>query len=529
MEQKTLNSGSEEALDQGSLPGRKKLKDLLFVFLVGTGAFSLRWLPTFLAWLKRGDKIFLGANSLINPVDIWVYWGGVLQGKVGYFLSADIYGSRGQEGLLLKMFYLSFGHLGRFLNLKVEVAYLVGSYLGTLLLAYAYYKLSSLLFRDTFWRHLAFLVALAGKPFLLRLPDEAYSAASFFILNFPHYIFDHLGIVTIIYLFLRENQPSKKLLIWGLLAGFLLGLGHFFMGWLVLFLLAATMVVLPAFRKRKNLLLILVVLAAVLTMTLLSFPTLLKSYYGLELTSSAAGTFGLKNLIWPLVFFVLLALLFLVQGKKRPWLLFFSLAPIFQLLLILSCPFVWRLRLFNSLLIPTSFLLIAVSQLIGHQLSGNKTVKKVLFIFLLAYCFVDSFYLLLSEISWIRDDNPFLYVTQSEAQAWQFLKKRCDFSQVIYADWLRGIYLPAKTGCRSLIGLKSETPDYKAGVLKQVSILSGRVNPDNLVDYFIEEGVNYIFLTHLQARSANLAAVENLNLLYENEEFVIYEVNSPPG
>ncbi|MBN1263111.1 MAG: hypothetical protein JW991_02015 [Candidatus Pacebacteria bacterium] len=509
------------------------IKNALICFLIGFLAFALRFFPTFLAWLKRGEKVFIGTNSLLTQEDVWVYLGDIMVGKKGHLLLRPLFGSGLSKPLWVKLQYVYLGHLARFLKLSPEPVMILASFFLTILLALFLYIFSRLFFSKNGWRFLAVAMVLLIAPFEGFFQAEA---STYLSLLMPHFVLVHLCLILLIYLFLLKTWPKPRAFFYffGFLAGFFLSLVHFFMTGLVIFIFVLGMIFWPIFRKKENIYLSGLLFLVFLPFFILIMPTLINNSFFGGWDEGYRVTFS--ELLYNLIPFIPLLGLSFKPAKKDPKIAFLVLTFLTQagLCLLLPVPAAQirsRQRFFEGAWIWVNLLSLIGFYSLWQQLrKGIQPVYlKIVFLICSPLFLSGNLGVLSAELGWIRPENVRLYATRAEALAWQFLEARCDFSQVVYASLPRGIYLPSKTGCRSFIGQRSETPNYKTEFFKQKSILAGEVGPDQLADYFKEKKIDYIFFSSRENESAGMEPVGGFREIYGNEEFVIYEVNSPPG
>lgn len=188
-------------------------------------------------------------------------------------------------------------------------------------------------------------------------------------------------------------------------------------------------------------------------------------------------------------------------------------------------PVVWQRRFIEGWWISASFL----SSLGLFYLWQKWKPRRLSFLFLSLVIFslslAGNLSVLLVETYLLPQREGNVYVSQKEAAAWQSLVPFCDFSKVVLTDWPRGSYLPAKTGCRTLIGHHIQTPDFSHQLMVLEKITKGEMDSVELEKFLKKEGVDYVFLPKNEAQMANLSEVKNFNLFFENEEFMVYGKN----
>jgi hypothetical protein len=502
----------------------KRFKTFVSLLVISSLAFFLRWFPTLWAYLKRGKKIFLGINSFPDLEDIFVYLANILEGKKGHFLFVNQFGSGPQGKFFLYSPYLLLGHISRILNLNPEVAYYLGAYFFTLFLTVALFLFSRLFFKSFRWRLFAVVLCLLSGGLSLALPIET---TPFISLIKPHVILAHASLVLIFYSFLSlancPKQRVKKLTLTLLFASLLLSLIHVFMSALAIVVLIIWTFLFTPNQEKKLLLPLKVLIFASLPISVYSLylarnPLFSQTFISQNTIPSPApfvrlSQLGIGLLLIPFSFS-------LIKKNKKIILLFLWFLIQFGFTYL---PVSWQARFIGGWWIPCSFLItLAIFRFIREKNQPWRIVFLTLIV--LPLLLINHFKLIFIEVFYMPFAKPsLLYVSRQETQAWNFLKKRCQFSTVLLSNPAQGMYLPAKTGCRSFIGHNIQTFDYYQKLSQVEKILSGEIGESELENFLEKEEITYVFLPQQEAQKAGLQKVKNLKLVFENEEFVIYE------
>ncbi|MBN1262802.1 MAG: hypothetical protein JW991_00420, partial [Candidatus Pacebacteria bacterium] len=497
-------------------------------FLIGTGAFCLRWLPTFWAWLKRGERVFLGVYNLRNVEDIWSHWAAMYQGRAGRLLFTNPYGPEVQGRFLIYLPYLLLGRLSRLINISLETAYFLASLFLTLALALAIFKFSRLFFKNRRWCLLAAGLVLFSGPILFLFPSEAVIFLSF---TQPYFILAHLCLILIFDHFLRfENLVSVKQkarsIIVILLAGLGLSLVHFFMN-----LLVAVILLLWLFfsffnqsGRKTN--------WRPLVWFLTSSAPVSLYFVFLSQNPLFVRTWISQNIIPSFPPFLVLLwvgfIIFLIpfsffQVKKNSKVAF--------LIIWFGCQFLFTylpLRL-QRRFVEGWWLSVVFLAVLGLRFIWQKNRKKSfsfqLGFLLCLFSLAGNLALVFTQFFLLADpvEDVSLYVSPAEVEAWHFLKPNCHSAELVLTDYPRGVYLPSKTGCRSFIGHPVITHDYRAKSQDWQKLFSGEWDSAKTNDFLKESKIKFVFLPHETAQKTALAGISSLKLIFKNEEFVIYE------
>jgi hypothetical protein len=512
----------------------KRFKTFFWLLAITSLAFFLRWLPTFWAYLKKDHKIFLGINTFFQAADIWVYLAAVLEGKKGHLLFVNQFGSGPQGKFFLYPPYLFLGHLARLFDLSPEIAYFLGSYFSSLALALSLYLLSTIFFKKKLWRLLTLASALFSGPLNSNLTLQS---APFLSLLFPHYLLAQTSLVLAFFSFLKIEKTTsakkrKLLIVFIFLSGLILSLIHIFISGLIITIALLWLLISSVWEKdfwqRSHLLKKVVPLAAFIIATLpmlVYFFTLSRSY----LFSSIFIDRNIlpappvsKNLFQFIIVFPLIP--FALKKAQQNRAVFFLFTWLIVQFLFLYFPVRWQVRFSQGSWIPVSFLAV-----LGFSNLSRQLEKKTSSLSWLVACLIvgplTAFNLgvILLETLSFASKEEITYVSRQETQAWEFLKIRCQFSTVLLSDPTRGIYLPAKTGCRSFIGHGIQTFDYYQKLSQVEKVLSGEMAKPEIGDFLEKEEITYVFLPQQEAQKAGFQKLENLKSVFKNEKFVIYE------
>lgn len=505
------------------LVSRVKGKTFLILFLIGSSAFILRWLPSFWAYLQKGKRVFLGINALVNLGDIWVYWADMMMGRQGNFLLLKEYGIDPQESFFIRLPYVYLGHLSRLFNLPVEIVYLMAAYLLSLALAFVLFHFSRLFFKKDSWQLLAVSLALLSGPLTPSLPAEAMP---FLALIEPHFILAQIFLVLVFLFFLRsESSDTRKQklknIIYIVAAAMGLSLIHVFMNWVAVAILSAWLVVsFILWREKRNLIPLFWLVIASLPMTLYLFWLAKRSLFFQNWLDKNRLSLTPPLMLLLQLFFPLLFLFFFLKVFKTNRKALFLLVWLGVQFLFAFSPVDWRIRFNEGWWITCSFLA-ALGVFSLYQKWRSRGI--ILTLIIAPFLFISHFSLLLAEVEVIFKRQDLFSVSQAEAETWDFLLPRCDFSKIVFSNLPRSVYLPGKTGCRSALGHSHLTFDFLRRRVDLERINHGEISPVDLESFFQERGIDYVLLSQEEARIARLSEVNHLKLVFENEEFIIYQ------
>ena len=117
------------------------------------------------------------------------------------------------------------------------------------------------------------------------------------------------------------------------------------------------------------------------------------------------------------------------------------------------------------------------------------------------------------------------FLTEGEKEACKYMDHSLDKSQSILCTWQTGIDLPRYTGMRVYAGHQHITPDWKQRVLNLQNIFSGKMNSEELVQFFQKNNIGYIWLgkhEFLQCQEI-FDTMPTLHLCFQNEYIRLYQ------
>ncbi len=149
-----VNSDSGQRTADGG-----QLSVVIFFSLILVLLSSLPYIVGYRA--QTDEMIFSGA--VFNRLDVDVYLASMQAGAAGDWTYHLRFTSEPHQGVYAKLTYVVLGHVARWFQLPIPVAYHVFRLLFGLLASLAVYALMAQIFADLFWRRLAFVWALIGS------------------------------------------------------------------------------------------------------------------------------------------------------------------------------------------------------------------------------------------------------------------------------------------------------------------------------------------------------------------------------
>jgi hypothetical protein len=503
----------------------QKIKKSLFLFLISSTAFALRFFPTLWAYLRRGKKVFMGIVSGPNLEDLWTYLAEVMMGKKGHFLLLKEYGTDPQEAFFIRTLYLYLGQLARVFSLRVETAYFLAAYFFCLALAWSLFSFSQHFFKKI--SHRLGLVALTLLTCSLIVPE----AQPFLSLLQPHFILSHICLIWLAHFCLdyydsSSLKPKPRKLILIFFSGLVLSSVHVFMNWLMagLFFFWALFSSQAGSRSRFSLWPVFSLVASSLPMTTyLLYLQKSNSFFNFWLESNVFSTlsgFFFLSQLGIFLFLIPFALVWVKKNKKIIFLFFWFLIPF----LFLFSPLTWRRRFFEGWWLPSSSLaLLGFLYLYPRLKKMNHFFQTCLFMVCAPFLLIGTLGTILLEINLVIYHPDAFYTSTEMAEAWAFLQPNCNFSKIVFTDKSSGVQLPAKSGCRANIGHPHLTFNFEQRESEIKKLKAGEASSREIASLFQKQKIDFVFFSREIAQKAGLQKVKNLKLVFENEEFVIYE------
>lgn len=507
-----------------------------FTIGVISGLLLLTTVPYLVAVKYAGEEFVFG-GFLLNPLDGNTYLAKMYQGWRGDTQFTLPFTSEMGRGSYLNLFYLWLGHLARIGGIHLLPTFHFFRLLATLLMLIALYQFIWVFVSDRRTRRLAFILATFGSglgwlflPFGLLTSDfwvaEGYPFLSAYV-N-PHF---PLSLALLLFLLSINRDHSS----WG-------GKFEKIYGRLLLILSTILLAIISPF-------------GVVLVVLILATTILWDSYFSLAAIKQSPYTY---RLVWvliggaPILFYYLwitntdpLLLIWNSQNQTTTpplWNLIISFSPVlifaalalrsilnkkFQSVKLLVC---WIIIGFIMLYIPMGLqrrfmmglyvpLVILAALWITENLSKRRRYKIWVGVLLLLVI-PTNVVVLLAAWSGIQVNDPAIYHTKGESQAFQWIENNSASHALILASANTGLLIPAYTGRRVIYGHPYETVNAEEKKALVRKFFGGQSDLLDLDDF---SNVDYIFEGPRERKEGGIPLGLDLQKIYENEGVIIYE------
>lgn len=486
-------------------------KEKTLVILISFVTLFLVFFPTFYNYLNTSKgKVFVGFNSVYDPMDVNTYLANMRQGFEGSWLWENR--STLDSGRYpLFMFFILLGHLARISHIPVSLAFHLSVFFLCLVLFFVTYKVIRFFIAGSGWmRVTCFLFSVLGGGFgwlVVHQKDASFPDANIFnTLHLPHFVLDQALFFTILFLgFKAITKERKKLILIISLLGVLLAFIHpfsLFVAGVVLGLFALE----QSIEKRKALPILIVspfelVSAAVILFfgAIIFRDPMLSGWQKQQVIRSFS----------PLVF--LFAYDFLsVYALVGIWQLLKKSDPKAKFLTI------WLLAQFALLYLPVPFqramikgVFLPLCVLAMYGIQKLKAPKLfIIFVFLLSFSF--NLFVFAERIILARS-NYFL-MKEEETLAYEWLSQNAPDCRV-FSSLVSGNYLIANTSCRAFAAHRHLTPNsVKKEKLAKV-FFAGGLSYEKMHKVLVKNRIDYVFFGYWERGEEGNLDLEKISFL----------------
>lgn len=477
------------------------------------------------------DYVFGG--FLINPLDGNSYLAKMYQGWRGDWLFTLPYSAEPNFGALLFLFYLTLGHLSRWLSLSLVVMFHLARIFSSILFLASLRAFFRTVFSNrqqiAFWAFvfsilgsgLGWLAGLAGGFTSDFWVVEAFPFLSMY--SSPHFT---LGMAILVWFLSQTIRPFERkripLLIVG---GLILGIVYPF-GVVVAAVGSgggAAIDLLQGSKMRWQ---------AALAFLLTGGTAILYQFIVIR-TDPVLAVWDRQNqtaspLVWDFVIsfspLFLIAIFGLVQAIRRRARDAYGLVAWFLLdLLLIYIPFNLQRRFMFAYMIPVAGLATYGLAEVKPKLRGPLGIGAI------SLALPTILIVVIGGVMAVKSNDALLVISRSEINAFEFVSQHAGPNDLILAASETGMLIPTYTGRRVIYGHPFETVNAASERQAVESFFSGPVN-DASLDWARSRGVRWIFLgpreRQIGVEPGSLPA--GLESAYENQDVKIYELREVP-
>lgn len=507
-----------------------------FVLAVITGLVILTTVPYIVAVNYAGEEYVFG-GFLLNPLDGNTYLAKMYQGWRGDVQYTLPYSAEEGRGTFMFIFYLILGHVARLSGFSLLLTFHVFRVFATVLMLITLFHFIGVFTPDQRTQRLAFILAAfgAGLGWLL-LPFGVFTSDFWVAEAYPFlsaYANPHFPLSLALMLFLltiKFERPSwvdklrigyKGLLI--VLAAFLLAIvSPFGVVLVLLVLLTITLwesnLSLSGIKQSEY--------ANRIVWVLLGGGPLLIYYLWVTNNDPLLRIWNTQNQtssppIWdliisfsPILILTTFSMTMMFKKKIQPAKLLICWVLIgFSMLYI---PWGLQRRFMMGLYIPLATL---AAIWIAQNLL-NRRGYKIWIGLLIILVIPTNIIVLLAARHGMQANDPAIYHTNGEAQAFQWIENHTASDALILSSPETGLLIPAHTGRRVLYGHPYETvnAEHKEAIVRNFF----RSNFE-LIDLDSLKDVDYIFEGPRERQEGGIPQGLNLHKVYQKQDVIIYE------
>ena len=486
-------------------------RDRWFAIVISLCALALVSLPYLLAWRAAGSE-YVFDGFLLNPIDGNTYLAKMLQGWQGDWRFKLPFTANPGTGAYLFLFYLSLGHLARWLNLSLLTTFHLTRLAGAAFLLWTLWHYFGQVFTAARPRKMAFALAALGSGMGWLLVFSGAPTSDFWVAEtYPFlssYINPHFPIGLALVLWLLMPPFDRAVNGWRLAA---VGAGA-----LVLSVINPFGVIIVLMVLGGDLLWRLVTKAwsfdifwQIFVVALLGLPVLAYDVWVTVIDPVFAG-WNAQNLtpsppVWDVLISLSPALLLALAGfwgmlRKRGGDDFQGLgsASNFRSLflwvglgfILMYLPLGLQRRFMLGLYVPVAGLAV-----LGLEILAANQPRRYRFLtgatFFLA-C-LTNLMIVFAGIQVGHSHNPTFYLTQAEYQALNWINDNTHPDALILASPEIGLFIPAYAGRRVIYGHPFETVDAESQEAAVTQFYSGDLSETQMRDFLADRQVDYVF------------------------------------
>lgn len=488
-------------------------------------------------------EVFSG--FLLNPVDGFSYLAKMGQGEQGAWLFELPYAPEPGEGSFIFIFYIILGHLTRLSGLSAIFIFHLVRLLGAVLLFITVFFFLKMFITERTLRWMAYGLILVGSgfgwiavPFNILASDLSIPESIPFLSAYANAHFPIAATLFLLLIMMAISSKARSLKRLGaavicsmslaLIQPFvILTLGVILSGWV----LWEVWVKFQATRLTEGLRVPGGVFSTALGLGIGALPVLV---YDFNLTKNhpAIAAWNAQNLTPspPPIHYVfgfggvLLLTLVAVSMRKIPrtkegrllisW--------VFLQALLLYSPFGLQRRLSLGLFFP-----LAVLATLGLRglISGRRI--RLAFVLVLALSIPSNLIVVGSGLAGVNAEDRALVLSENELSAYRWLGEHASSADLILAAPITGNRIPAYTNLRVLYGHPFETPDADNQLALVEELFASQKPGSQGVKRLHELKINFVFFGPSERELGLPEWIDELRLVSEHGEYLIYEINSP--
>ena len=496
------------------------------IFIIVAIFILLISLP-YLAGLFAGNSERVFTGLILNPVDGYSYFAKMAQGYQGNWLFQLPFTADPGEPVFLFFFYILLGHISRLLHMQIAIMYHIARLAGTVFLLWQLWRFISenLKLKNISmpWSYLYLLFASGMGWFGLLL---GYESGDFVVPEaYPFYsslINPHFPIGIGIFILLLNEILHKEKKAYGLLLFYSAAFAVIMPFGSVILCVVICLYWLIQDQENKSILLGKILLICIPAALLVGF-----QYYE-TITHEKLINWNQQNVTpTPPVWDILLSfspMIFLAFYSMRKWKEnmqghFHQLMMVwfFICIVMIFIPFGFQRRFMFAFAIPVGLLgLYGFDDMLSIVKFPDRW-KKIIF----ALPAISIVFIILISFFAIMGGSSYSFVTSTEKDLYQWIKLNSKES-VILAEPEIAVKIPAYTQNRVYYGHPYETIDADEKMENIETWYACEEEGLNIERQLLDEMIDLVIIDKRQQNGSCFSA---LQVFYENDDFILYEVN----
>lgn len=502
----------------------------LFILIFIFNQFIVHF-PDYFGSIKTPkDLAYTGQLSWFDPWDINVYISAINWGARDGWLLNNIYATQNYKPAPIYTIYIFLGKLIHLIKVSPQLMFHLGAIFFGVLFAILVFKITKLVSQNIWERMGIFtLIIFGGGLGWLFFPN--LEVPDLFATGFTVYssfqraheaISSSLYLTTIYltYLILLKNQ--RKYLFLCTFVLLLLCFFHFYM--VLLIGLLAGILALNQWFKTKNIsffTLPILFLVDSLIYIIIIYKPFLKNpgFSGLLLQQQQSPSPLLLILAFGLITpFIIYS--FVTKNKDDQILRFLQVWFICQLV-ILYLPIGFRRLFIRNFFIPGALLAFIGLKKIKDQLN-----YKLLFIALIIFSSISSFFVFVKRIKETETNNRWIYISQNEQEAINYLAQNAPAESGILTNYIIGNLIPAKTNKRVYLGHQFQTPEFNTRIKFMTDFYQNKMTSEQAQNFTNNNNISYIFWgpDEQSLNNNQPLSYDFLETIYNNKQVTIYKI-----
>ncbi|MFC1651675.1 hypothetical protein ACFL24_00765 [Patescibacteria group bacterium] len=511
------------------------LISLIALFLILTN------IPHLVAYFKTPEGMnFVGTNG--GFPDANTYFAKMLEGQEGKWLYENRFTSEEHKGAFVNTFYVLSGHFAKWFNLSLVAIFQTARIIFGIALCLAIYFLSSLFFKKFAWRMVVLILSLLplGFGWILRLvgsnlnlPDVYLGEGNNFLslILYPHFT-AAVALMILTFIAIIKIFTSKKSWLWAIGGGLsCLGIAlihpyPIIVIWIMIALIPAMVII--KFKKIE-----LDKLFKLATVAIIPAPLIIYQFYVFRF-QAVFKDWALQNTCprGPLIIYFLgygliailaiVGIYHIIKNKSKIKYYLVALWGVVNFLAI-AIPLSFQRKLIEGAQVPLVILGIIGLIFLFKKFKLKKWTVVSLTSVLIIISSLSIIPILKDYYKPVQAENREIYYSDSEKEAFDWIKTNYDNYPLVLSKDFRGGYLVWKSNVRVYVGHWSETVNFYDDKVVQVeSFFRGKMNISDMKDFLRDNQIDLVYIGEGEEFDppAEFLGIEEV---FSNEKITIFE------